>query len=199
MNVALKEKILKTLIKDFWTNNTWAICISPFELKCSKDTYAMLCTFKELFEGIGPWCLIPEFSDKGRLHFHGIMKTKFSDQEIKDMRPRINTVMGKEVRMNVEKLKHKRNYTNYIVKDLEYSYLLFPTQDCLFFTSKQSIPIHWFNPAVSPEEFQYWFPTKTSMIDYMDYLHTVKCKEAGLEVDPDGFIVSEPLPDNIAE
>lgn len=204
MNITFKEKILKTIVKDFWTNNAWAICISPQELSLSKNVYSLLSTFKELFETIGSWCLIPEYSETHRLHFHGFLKTKFNEEQIKEMRPRINQVMGKNVRMNIEKVKHKRTYTNYIIKDLTFSYILFPTQDCLFFTNKQPIPQHWFNPESDYDEFMYWYPG-SSTIDWQNYLHQIKCQEAGMQLDPDGMIVApltneeQKLVDNIAE
>lgn len=194
MNQTFKDKVLKTVVKDFWTTNAWAICISPTELSLSKNVYSVLSTFKELFETIGSWCLIPEFSETHRLHFHGFLKTKFNEEQIIGMRPEINKIMGKEVRMNIEKIKNRRQYTNYILKDLTYSYLLFPNQDCLFFTNKQPIPKYWFNPESDYDEFMYWYPG-SSMLDWQNYMHQIKCNEAGMTLDPDGCIIAPMTPE----
>jgi len=114
------DKLFRAVSHRFLTSNVLEFCISPAHPKHYTNTWyaGIMSHVHAVMHFATDWILVPEFSDEGRLHWHGYLKlhkhAKFADVHCVHI-----PVLAKltQSRIEVKKIRNVKAYLDYVFKD----------------------------------------------------------------------------------
>ncbi|AXH74389.1 MAG: putative replicase [Cressdnaviricota sp.] len=146
------QRITKKVLNTFQTKYTYAICVSPRETTDDSVIQEILINLKDalLIFDKAQWMLIPEFTDEGRLHFHGWFRCPYSDMNDYLIK-QATKQMAKFARIEMKLIRNRHKYYEYVFKNFKKTFDIVPMLACMSIQDNVKIPQKWFPEKVLPE------------------------------------------------